>query len=98
MSADNQAAEEVSGERMAAAVHRVRAVQSRLGSFAALALMLALGTGALTWYYAHIWSAHGRVRRQVHSAAMARAQGDVPLPPLGQIDPPLAVAAAPASV
>ncbi len=95
MHTDSKATDEVQGERETAAVHRVRGVQSRLGSIAALGLMLALGAGALTWYYAHIGSAHGRARRQARSAAAARAQGDLALPPLGRIDPPPAVAPAP---
>ena len=94
MNTENEAADGVRGERDAAAVHRVRGVQSRLGSVATLGLMIALGTGALTWYYAHIGSTQARVRRQAQGAVAAKAQGDMPLPPLGRIDPPRAPAPA----
>ncbi|HUX74089.1 MAG TPA: type IV secretion system protein VirB10 [Steroidobacteraceae bacterium] len=95
MSTDEGAGEAVQGERAAAAVHRPRGMQSRLGSVLALGLMMALGFGALCWYYAHIWSAHDRIRRQAQGAALAQAQGELPLPSLGRIDPPKAAIRAP---
>ena len=78
----------VQGEREAAAVHRARGLHSRLNSVLAFGLMTALGLGALTWYYAHAFSRQDRVRQVAQAAASGRAQGELPLPSLGVIDPP----------
>ncbi len=91
MSGEEPTIQDVAGERAAALVHRARGLQSRMGSVFALGLMVSIGVGALTWYYAHIWQEHaGAPSRTPHRAA---PQTDVPLPPLGRIDPPPATAA-----
>ena len=81
--ADAQAS--VSGERSRPIVNSVRSLQSRVSSLLAAALMIALGVGALSWYYAN---ALGRQKR-MHDAAVAsvanNAQGEMPLPPLGAV-------------
>ena len=86
MNADESAPPEVAGERAAAFVHRARGLQSRLGSLFALGLMVSIGIGALTWYYAHIWQVHRAPRTAVSSHAATST--DSPLPSLGRIDPP----------
>lgn len=91
MSGDESPAETVAGERAAALVHRARGLQSRLGSVLALGLMVSIGAGALSWYYAHLW--HVRAATASHRAAGAATQPDLPLPSLGRIDPPAAPAA-----
>lgn len=82
----------VVGERATASVNRVRSLQSRLSNVLAAGLMCALGIGALTWYYAHIFarSAHGAETAQ--RAAARQASGDAPLPALGPFSPPRAPA------
>jgi len=83
----------VRGERTKAIVHAARSVQSRLSSLLAAGLMIALGTSALAWYYAHALTRVTRVRREAQTATMSRAQGEMPLPSLGGIDLPTGAAA-----
>jgi type IV secretion system protein VirB10 len=84
----------VSGERSTPIVNSVRSLQSRVSSLLAAALMIALGVGALSWYYAN---ALGRQKR-LHDAAVAsvanNAQGEMPLPSLGTVVGPEAGASA----
>jgi type IV secretion system protein VirB10 len=89
-------AEGVRGERAEAVVNAARTVQSRVSSALAAGLMAALGLAALTWYYAHTLTrpTHGRAAVQ---PAANRAQGEMPLPPLGKIEPPRYVAVAPSA-
>jgi type IV secretion system protein VirB10 len=82
----------VEGERDGVAVNRGRSVQSRVSSVLALGLMSALGLGTLTWYYANAMLRQSRAREQARSESSSRAQGDVPLPPLGHVEGPLPAA------
>jgi type IV secretion system protein VirB10 len=91
-------AQGVRGERAKALVNAARSVQSRVSSALAAALMIALGVSALTWYYAHAWTRQTRTRSAAQSAALGRAQGEMPLPPLPAIAPPVtSPASAPAA-
>jgi type IV secretion system protein VirB10 len=83
--------EAVRGERTTAIVHGVRSAQSRVSSLLAAGLMITLGLSALAWYYAHALGRVTRARQQAQSASSSRAQGEMPLPSLGRIDPPKAV-------
>jgi type IV secretion system protein VirB10 len=51
--------------------------------------MITLGLAALTWYYAHALTRQSRSRQAAQSTAVSRAQGEMPLPSLGRIEPPL---------
>lgn len=82
----------VRGERAAALVHGARGVQSRLGAVLAAALMSALAIAALTWYYAHAYTRPARARQAAQATASNRAQGEMPLPAIGPIEPPRAAA------
>ena len=86
---DEHDAHSVSGERTAALVDAARSVQSRLSSLLAAGLMITLGLAALTWYYAHALTRQSRSRQVAQSTAVTRAQGEMPLPSLGRIEPPL---------
>src|SRR6185437_14852044 len=44
----------VAGERGIPSVNRARSIQSRVSSLLAIGLMMTLGLGFLTWYYARI--------------------------------------------
>jgi type IV secretion system protein VirB10 len=48
--------------------------------------MLILGAGMLTWYYTNAISQQSRTKRTAQSAALHRAQGEMPLPALGGFD------------
>ncbi len=82
----------VRGERDATTVLGARSVQSRVSNVLALGLMSALGLGALTWYYAHTMQRQSHLRQSAQAASTQRAQGDLPLPPLGKIEIPATVA------
>jgi type IV secretion system protein VirB10 len=81
---------DVRGERTTAIVHAARSMQSRVGSLLAAALMITLGVSALIWYYGHALTRTTRVREAAQTAATRRAQGEMPLPSLGDIEPPRA--------
>ena len=85
----------VAGERGTASVNRVRSLQSRLSNVLAAGLMCALGIGALTWYYAHVFSRSAHAAQVAQRAAGRAASGDAPLPPLGPFRAPRMAAAAP---
>ncbi|MEJ1961049.1 MAG: type IV secretion system protein VirB10 [Gammaproteobacteria bacterium] len=65
-------------------------MQSRVSSLLAIALMSAMGIGLLLWYYSGAVTRQSRTEEAAKSAAQARAKGEMPLPPLGRIDPPRA--------
>jgi type IV secretion system protein VirB10 len=81
---------EVVGERGVTAVHRSISLHSRLSSVLAMTLMSVLGLGSLTWYYANTMTRQSRARQSAQSASASRAQGEMALPSLGRIDPPVA--------
>ena len=78
----------VAGERATASVNRVRSLQSRMSNVLAAGLMCALGIGALTWYYAHVFARSAHATQVAQRAAGRAASGDAPLPPLGPFSQP----------
>ena len=81
----------VRGERGSATLAHAPSVQSRISSFLAVGLMSILGLGMLTWYYAHAMTRQSRARETAQASSAKRAQsGELPLPSLGRIDPPIA--------
>ena len=50
--------------------------------------MSLLGLGMLTWYYANAITRQSRARQSAQALSAHRAQGEMPLPSLGRIDPP----------
>jgi len=94
-SSDPNDAQAVRGERAAALVSAAPSIQARVSNFLAAGLMIVLGVGALTWYYAHALGTQSQARRAAQSTAAKRAQGEMALPALGPIAPPLPVASPP---
>jgi len=88
MSREESAAEPVRGERETTSVNRDRSLQSRISNVLAIGLMGVLGLGTLTWYYATAMMRQGRARQSAQALSTSRAQGEMPLPSLGRIDPP----------
>jgi type IV secretion system protein VirB10 len=88
MSAQQPEVEPVRGERAGADLARVTSVQSRVSNLLAIGLMSVLGLGMLTWYYANAMTRQSRARQSAQAASSKRAQGEMPLPSLGRIDPP----------
>jgi len=78
----------VRGERDVTAVNRAPSIQSRISSLLAIGLMSVLGLGMLTWYYANTMTRQSRAQQSARTLSTSRAQGDMPLPSLGRIDPP----------
>ena len=78
----------VRGERDGTTLRQPPSVQSRVSNVLAISLMSVLGLGMLTWYYANAMTRQSRARQSVQAASARRAQGDMPLPSLGRIDPP----------
>ena len=78
----------VRGERGAPAVNSTRSLQSRVSSVLAAGLMIALGLGALSWYYANALGRQKQARQAVQTAAADKARGEMVLPPLGGVEPP----------
>jgi type IV secretion system protein VirB10 len=90
--------DKVRGERSTPTVNSVRSLQSRISSVLAAGLMIALGLGALSWYYASALGRQKQARQAAASDAAKNAQGEMALPPLGRVEPPLAgTLAAPAA-
>ncbi|MBS0579548.1 MAG: type IV secretion system protein VirB10 [Proteobacteria bacterium] len=79
----------VAGERAAALVAAAHGMQSRASSVLAAGLMIVLGGGALSWYYAHALSRPARARQAAQASLASRAQGEMPLPALGPIEQPV---------
>lgn len=80
----------VPGERGVPSVHRARSLQSRMSSMLAIGLMMALGVGLLTWYYARALTRPARALQSAQALTRQRAQGEMALPPLGPISQPMA--------
>lgn len=78
----------VIGERSIASVNAARSLQSRISNILAMGLMTTLGVGFLGWYYIHTFAHQGEIKRAAQAASRNQAQGEMPLPSLGKIDPP----------
>lgn len=77
----------VAGERGIASVARALSLQARVSNWLATGLMLLVGCGLLGWYYVHQLGRVGRVRRGQGPVQQSIAT-EIPLPPLGPIEPP----------
>ncbi len=87
----------VAGERGIPSVNRARSMESRVSSMLAIGLMMTLGLGLLTWYYARMLTKPSRSLERSQAAVQQRAEGNAPLPPLGPIgQAPSRTGAAPA--
>jgi len=84
----DSSADTVRGERSAPTVNSARSLQSRISSVLAAGLMIALGLGALSWYYASAFGRQQHARQAAVTAAANNAQGEMTLPPLGAVEAP----------
>ena len=78
----------VEGERGIASVSQSRSLQSRVSNLMAMGLMGVLGLGLLSWYYAQTYSHRQKAQDEARASTQSKAQGDMPLPALGRVDPP----------
>ncbi len=79
---------EAVADRGIASVNQRRSIQSRMSNVLAMGLIGTLGLGLLFWYYSQAWAHQKAGKDAARQAVRASAQGDLPLPPLGRIDPP----------
>ncbi|MDM0001155.1 type IV secretion system protein VirB10 [Variovorax sp. J22P240] len=80
----------VQGERAIPSVNRERSIQSRVSSSLALGTIVLLGAGFLFWYYTAQYARTQDAEDATRKAAAARAAGEMKVPPLGRVDPPVA--------
>lgn len=85
---DNQA-DTVAGERGIASIHRTRSLQSRISNVLAAGLMSVLALGFLAWYYTQTFARQSRAEAAQTSRSKQQTQGEMALPPLGRVDPPV---------
>jgi type IV secretion system protein VirB10 len=76
------------GDRGVSSLSGARTLQSRITNVLAIGLMSTLGVGLLGWYYARTASRPSVAKHAAQAASQTKAEGDLPLPPLGKIDPP----------
>jgi type IV secretion system protein VirB10 len=93
--ASEAAGSELAGDRGIPALNRARSVQSRLSSLLAVSLMSVLGLGLLTWYYSRALTRPAEAHQAAQAAVKQRAQGEMALPSLGHISPPVLKEASP---
>ena len=86
--ASSEGPESIPGERGPASVHRTRSLQSRVSNLFAAGLMTALGVGALSWYYAHVFREQKQAALTARQAVHLKAAESAPLPPLGPFQRP----------
>lgn len=79
----------VTGERGMPMISRALSMQSRLSNLLAMSLMLVIGVAFLAWYYLHIGARSARARPSSAPNSAAHSDTDMPLPSLGQLQPPL---------
>ena len=79
----------VAGERGVASIHRTLSVQTRVSNVLAAGLMSVLAVGFLAWYYTQNFARHARAEAALESKSKKQAQGEMALPPLGRVDPPI---------
>lgn len=82
-------ANSVAGERGVASIHRTRSLQSRVSNLLAAGLMALLALGFLAWYYTQAFARQARAEAAKTSKSMQQAKGEMALPPLGRVDPPV---------
>jgi type IV secretion system protein VirB10 len=79
----------VAGERVIASIHGPRSLQSRISNLLAAGLMTVLALGFLAWYYTQAFAGRSRTQAEQTSKTKQQTQGEMALPPLGRVDPPI---------
>ena len=79
----------VAGERGIASIHRTRSLQSRVSNLLAAGLMSVLAMGFLAWYYTQMFARQSRTEGVEAAKSRRQTQGEMALPPLGRVDPPI---------
>jgi type IV secretion system protein VirB10 len=80
--------DEIAGDRGASTLSQARSLQSRISNLLAIGLISTLGVGLLSWYYSRTLARPATQKRAAQAASKTQAEGDLPLPSLGKIDPP----------
>lgn len=82
-------ADVVAGERGIASIHGTRSIQARVSNVLAGGLMAVLALGFLAWYYTQSFARRSDAQAASQSKMKQQAQGEMTLPPLGRVDPPI---------
>jgi type IV secretion system protein VirB10 len=82
-------ADTVVGERGVASIHRTHSLQSRVSNMLAVGLVSLLALGFLAWYYTQVFARQSRAEHAQTSKSMQQTKGEMALPPLGPVDPPV---------
>ncbi len=85
----NEKVHTVEGERGIASIHGTRSLQSRVSNLLAAGLMALLALGFLAWYYTQAFAGRSRTESAHAQNTKQRTQGEMALPPLGRVDPPM---------
>jgi type IV secretion system protein VirB10 len=83
-------ADSVPGERGISSVNRAPSLQTRVSNVLAVGLIAVLAVTFLVWYYGHAVAGRANSKNAARSAPKNKAQGEMVLPPLGRVDPPVA--------
>lgn len=78
----------VRGERSIPSVNRERSINARVTHALGIGVMVVLGVGFLSWYYATTFNRLADQEQRVKDTAASRAAGEMKLPPLAPIEPP----------
>jgi type IV secretion system protein VirB10 len=81
------------GERGRPLVARALSAQARLSNLLAVGLVLMVGIGLLGWYYLQVTGRASRERRAAQLGLQDKARAEMPLPSLGELEPPVTTAA-----
>lgn len=79
----------VADERGVASISGTRSLQARLSNVLAMGLMSVLALGFLAWYYTQTFARQSRAETASESRTKQQAKGEMVLPPLGRVDPPV---------
>ncbi len=79
----------VAGERGVASISGTRSLQARLSNALGAGLMAVLAIGFLAWYYTQTFARQSRTQAASESRSRQQAKGEMTLPPLGRVDPPV---------
>ncbi len=85
---DGEEGDVIAGDRGPSTLSAARSLQSRISNLLAIGLISVLGVGLLGWYYARTLSRPATQKHAAQAASQSQADGDLPLPALGKVDPP----------
>jgi len=83
--------EGIPGDRGVASADPAHSIQSRLTHLLAIGLISLIGVGLLMGYYRHAFTRQAQIKASTQAETKNRAQGEMALPSLGPIQPPVLI-------